>query len=86
MKTMSVSQAKHVFLEIALRVENQESVVVEKRGEPVLVIIPYQEYLNPRTDEAFLAVRDPSNILEDTGQLASELYRESRKELEHDCN
>ena len=83
---MSVSQAKTHFLEIARKAENQESVVVEKKGEPVLVIIPYQEYLNLERMKHLLAVRDLSNILKDTGLTASELHRESRKELEHDRN
>ncbi len=87
MKTMSVSQAKTYFLEIARKAEERESIIVEKKGEPVLVIVPYQEYLNLERMKHFLAVRDLSNILEDTGLTASELYRESRKELEeHDRN
>lgn len=86
MKTMSVSQAKTYFLEIARKAEERESIIVEKKGEPVLVIVPYQEYLNLERMKHFLAVRDLSNILENTGLTASELYRESRKELEHDRN
>jgi len=86
MKTMSVSQAKTYFLEIARRAEEQESIIVEKKGEPVLVIIPYQEYLNLERMKHFLAVKDLSNILKDSGITASELHRESRRELEHGRN
>ena len=86
MKTMSVSQAKTYFLEIARRAEEQESIIVEKKGEPVLVIIPYQEYLNLERMKHFLAVKDLSNILKDSGITASELHRESRRDLEHGLN
>lgn len=82
MMTIPISQAKANFLELARQVENRECIVVEKKGEPILVLVPYQEYLNLDRIKQYLAVQDLASILQNSGITADELRRESRRELE----
>lgn len=52
-KTVSVSEAKNTLSAVLdWAVENNDGVVIESRGEPKAVILPYDEY------EEYLALRE----------------------------
>ncbi|KFD41157.1 hypothetical protein HX99_05670 [Peptococcaceae bacterium SCADC1_2_3] len=82
MLIMNVSQAKRSFLELIRRTEDQERVVIEKKGKPVAAILPYGEYINLNRVRSYLAMQEISQAMKDFGLTAEEVYRESRQELE----
>lgn len=82
MLTMNVTQAKEQFLEVIRQVENWESVVLEKRGNPVAALLPYEEYASLRRIKNFLAMQELSAAMKDAEITAKEIYQDSRKELE----
>jgi prevent-host-death family protein len=82
MLTINVSQAKKMFLELVRRVEQKESVIIEKKGIPVATLLPYNEYINLNRIKSYLAMLELSRTLEGSGVTAQEIYQESRQELE----
>lgn len=82
MLIINVSQAKRSFLELIRRTEDQERVIIEKRGKPVAAILPYGEYVNLNRLRSYLAVQEISRAMKDSGLTAEEVYWESRQELE----
>lgn len=63
-KTVSVSEAKNRLSAVMQwAVDNDDEVIVESRGEPKAVILPYEEY------ETFLALREGARRREALQQL-----------------
>jgi len=57
-------------------------VTLTRRGEPVAVIISYEEYERLRQVQAYLDMMRLSRALRESGTTASELYRAGREALE----
>lgn len=57
-------------------------VTLTRRGEPVAVIISYEEYERLRQVQAYLDMLRLSRTLRESGPTAAELYRTARAELE----
>lgn len=82
MMTMTVTQAKAKFLDLVRRTENNEGTIVEKKGIPVAVVLPYREYVNLKRMQSYSGMQRFRQIAKDAGLTASELHEESRRELE----
>ncbi len=62
--------------------EKKEDIVVTKRGKPVAVIIPYEEYKHSRRVDAFKKILESREAFLKSGISAEEVYKESKKQLE----
>jgi prevent-host-death family protein len=81
--TVSVAEGKKRFsrlIEDALK--NKEEIIVTRRGKPVVVIVPYEEYQHTRRVEGFRKIMETREVFKKTGLLANKVFKESRKELE----
>jgi len=79
---LNVTQAKESFLDLIRKVEEQESVVLEKRGKPVAALLPYEEYTTLSRIKNYLTIQEISEAMKDLGITAREIFKDSRKELE----
>jgi len=82
MREISVSEAKRDFTSILKRIQEGEAAIITKRGKPVGAMIDFQEYQKLRKLGAYNAVLKLSQELVDCGITATELYEQSRRELE----
>ena len=82
MREMSVSEAKKGFTSILKSVEEGQTAIITRRGEPVGAMIGFEEFQNLRKLRAYKSVLDLSLELSDCGITAAELYQQSRRELE----
>jgi prevent-host-death family protein len=85
MKTASVSIAdgKKGFSRLIQEAcQNKEEIIVTRRGKPVAVIVPYEEYRHSRKAEGYRKIMEARDVLSKTSISAGDIYRESRKQLE----
>ncbi|MGB9848820.1 MAG: type II toxin-antitoxin system Phd/YefM family antitoxin [Moorellaceae bacterium] len=82
MMSFNVTQAKESFLDLIRKVEEWESVILEKRGKPVAALLPYEEYATLSRVKNYLAMQEISEAVKDSGITAREIFCDSRKELE----
>jgi len=86
MTIMNVSQAKARFLDVIREVENDKSVIIEKKGSPVAAVLSYKEYKSLRRMRDYLSMHNIFNLTKEAGISAAEIYRESRRHLESRCS
>ncbi len=80
--TVSVAEGKKRFsrlIEDALT--KKEEIIVTKRGKPVVVITPYEEYQHSKRVEGFRKIMEAREVFLKTGISADEVYKESKKQL-----
>lgn len=81
--TVSIAEGKKGFSRLIQDAsEKNEEIIVTKRGKPVAVIVPYEEYRHSQRFEGYRKVMEARETFLRSGLKASEIYRESRKELE----
>ena len=81
--TVSVAEGKKRFsrlIEDALK--KKEEIIVTKRGKPVVVITPYEEYQHTKRVEGFRKIMEAREVSLKTGILAEGVFKESKKQLE----
>jgi prevent-host-death family protein len=78
---MSIAEAKRGFSSL-IKQAHREPVVVTRRGQPDVVILAFEEYRRLRRLRAYLRMLRLSQVLQDAGVTATELYQVSRQELE----
>ncbi len=78
---VSVAEAKSRLSELLKRAR-QDLVIVTRRGEPDVVLLPFEEYEHLRRLHAYSRMVSISHELESLGLSASEVYESSRQELE----
>jgi prevent-host-death family protein len=78
---VSVAEAKSSLSELLKRAR-QGPVIVTRRGEPDAVILPFAEYERLRRLWAYSSMVRLARELDETGVTATELYEDSRRELE----
>ncbi len=61
---------------------NKEEIIIAKRGRPVAVIVPYEEYKQSRRLAGYNKILEAREIFQKTGISAESVYIESRKQLE----
>ena len=82
MREISVSQAKRELTSILKRIQEGEATIITRRGKPVGAMMAFQEYQKLKKLGAYNAVLKLSQELADCGITATELYEQSRRELE----
>jgi len=81
--TVSVAEGKKGFSRLIQNaLEKKEEIVVTKRGKPVAVILPYEEYQHSKRVEGYRKIIESREAFLKTGILAEEIFKESRKQLE----
>jgi prevent-host-death family protein len=78
---ISVSQARNRLSQV-LDDAQKEPITITRHGEPVAVILSYEEYKRLNEVKAYLKILSLSQQLDDRGVTAAELARASRDELD----
>jgi prevent-host-death family protein len=85
MKTsiVSVAEGKRGFSRLIQdAVEKKGEIVVTKRGKPVAVILPYEEYEQSKRVEGYRKISRAREVFLETGISAEEVFKESRSQLD----
>ncbi len=85
MKTfaVTVAEGKRDFSRLIKEAaEKNGDTVVTKRGKPVAVIVPYEEYQHTKKVGAYQKILESRAAFVKAGVSAAEVYRKSRQELE----
>lgn len=81
--TVSIAEGKRDFSRLVqLASEEQREVVITKRGKPVAVIIPFDEHQKSKRFEGYQKIMAVRDRFVGEGVQASDVYRESREDLE----
>lgn len=81
--TVSIAEGKKGFSRlIQAASEKNEEIIVTKRGKPVAVIMPYEEYRYSRRMEGYRKVMEGRETFLRSGLRADAIYRASRRQLE----
>jgi len=62
--------------------KKRENTLVTRRGKPVAVIIPYDEYVRNARMEGYKNIMEAREAFLKAGVIADNVYRESRTQLE----
>jgi len=85
MKTtrVSVAEGKKEFSRLIRDAfEKKEEIVVTKRGKPVAVILPPEEYQHSKRIGGYKKICEARGVLLKANILADEVFQESRRQLE----
>ncbi len=81
--TVSVAEGKKGFSRLIQdALEKKGEIVVTKRGKPVAVILPYEDYQHSKRIEAYRKISKAREAFLETGISAEEVFKESRSQLE----
>ena len=81
----TIVEGKRDFTSIVKKVsEDAEDIVITKRGKPVVVLLSYKEYKEIKRLRSYLKMLQISEGLKKCEITATQIYEESRKELERD--
>ena len=80
---ISIAEGKKSFSSlIGDALEEKKEFIVTKRGKPVAVIIPYDEYKQAKRLEGYKQIMDTREAFAKSGVSADEVFKESRRQLE----
>lgn len=80
---VSIAEGKKSFSRlIDGAIDKKEEVIVTRRGKPIAVIIPYEEYIQSRRRGAWLKILEVRGAFKMVGVDANEIVKASREELE----
>ena len=82
MREVSVSEANKDFTSILKSVQEGETAIITRRGKPVGAMMDFREFQKLRKIGAYNSLLQLSQDLSDCGMTATELYDQSRRELE----
>jgi len=81
--TVSVAEGKKSFSRLIQDAQNnKEEVIVTKRGKPVAVIMPYEEYQRSKRIKGYKKIMETREAFLKAGVQAEEVFKESRRQLE----
>jgi len=81
--TVSIAEGKKGFSRlIADTDKNKEEIIVTKRGKPIAVIVPFEEYQRSKRVEGFRKILEAREVFLKTGLTADDVFKESRRQLE----
>jgi prevent-host-death family protein len=81
--TVSIAEGKKGFSRLIQDAsEKKGEIVVTKRGKPVAVILPYEEYQQSKRIEGYRKISRAREAFLEIGISADEVFRESRSQLE----
>jgi prevent-host-death family protein len=82
---VTIVEGKRDFTRIVKKVsEDAEDIIITKRGKPVVVLLSYREYKEIKRLRSYLKMLQISESLKKYQITATQIYEESRKELERD--
>jgi prevent-host-death family protein len=80
---VSIAEGRKNFAKIIrASEEKRQKIIVSRRGNPVAIIIPYEEHMKNRKREALLKIEEARAVYHLSGMSAEEVHRISRKELQ----
>ena len=80
---VSVAEGKKGFSRLIQdTLEKKGETVVTKRGKPVAVIVPYEEYQQSKRMEGYRKISKAREIFLESGISAEKVFKESRSQLE----
>ena len=80
---VSIAEGKKNFSKIIrASEEKKQKIIVSRRGNPVAIILPYEEYIKNQKNEALIKIKKARTIYYRSGISAEEVYEISKKELE----
>jgi prevent-host-death family protein len=80
---VSVAEGKKAFSRLIQDAQKkQEEIIVTRRGKPVAVIVPYEEYQHSKRVEGYRKIIEARATFLKTGVSSEEVFKESRKQLE----
>lgn len=81
--SVSVAEGKKGFSRLIKDAfEKREEIVVTKRGKPVAVILPYEEYQQSKRIEGYKKILEARGIFLKANIPADGIFKESRRQLE----
>ena len=82
---VTIVEGKRDFTRIVKKVsEDAEDIIITKRGKPVVVLLCYREYKEIKRLRSYLKMLQISESLKKYQITATQIYEESKKELEKD--
>ncbi|MBE9594282.1 MAG: type II toxin-antitoxin system Phd/YefM family antitoxin [Proteobacteria bacterium] len=82
---VTIVEGKRDFTRIVKKVsEDAEDIIITKRGKPVVVLLCYREYKEMKRLRSYLKMLQISESLKKYQITATQIYEESKKELERD--
>lgn len=82
-KKVSIAEGKKSFSRLIQdALDNKKEFIVTRRGEPVAVIVPYDEYKQSKRLEGYKKIMDAREAFLKSGVSADEVFKESKKQLE----
>jgi len=82
--TVSIAEGKKGFSRLVQEaLEKKADVIITKRGKPVAVIVPYDEYRRTMRMEGYRKIMETRTSFSKIGVQASDVYEESRNDLEN---
>jgi len=79
----SIAEGKKNFSKIIKASEDKkEAIVISRRGKPVAIIVPYEEYQRTRKREALREIQEVRAVYSKSGLKAKEIYEISKGMLE----
>ena len=80
---VSIAEGRRNFSKIIRASEKKkQKIIVSRRGNPVAIILPYDEYNKSRKKEALKRIEEARAIYHESAISAEEVYEISKKELE----
>lgn len=81
--SVSVAEGKKGFSRLIKDAfEKREEIVVTKRGKPVAVILPYEEYQHSKRIEGYKKIMETRGVFLKANIPADEIFKESKRQLE----
>lgn len=81
--SVSIAEGKKGFSRlIEDAVKKREDIIVTKRGKPVAVLVPYDEYRHSKRMEGYRKIMEARSAFLKTAVSSDEVFKESRKQLE----
>ncbi|MBW1911439.1 MAG: type II toxin-antitoxin system Phd/YefM family antitoxin [Deltaproteobacteria bacterium] len=79
---VSIAEGKKNFAKIIrASEEKKQKIIVSRRGNPVAIILPYEEHIKNKKNEALIKIKEARAIYHRAGISAEEVYEISKKEL-----
>jgi len=79
---VSIAEGKKGSVAWSRMPSRKGEIVVTKRGKPVAVILPYEEYQQSKRVEGYRKISKARETFLETGLSADEVFKESRGQLE----
>ena len=80
---ISIAEGKRGFSRLVRDASSKkEEIIITKRGKPVAVIVPYEEYVQSKRVGGYRKIIEARETFLKTGTSSDEIFKASRKQLE----